>query len=115
MVFIQDDETGEILQAASNPQYTVSTFDELEPPSQVLVYPNPARELVNVYFEESPMEEMRFTLYDLSGKMVITDVIEPWQQHFTRTLGNLEQGLYILEIWSKDRRRMIYRDKMLHY
>ena len=114
-VFIQDDGTGEILQAATNPQYATSTFDELEPPSKVLIYPNPARDLVNVYFEESPREEMRFTLYDLSGKMVITDVIEQWQQLFTRTLGDLEQGMYILEIRSKDRRRVLYRDKLLHY
>jgi hypothetical protein len=114
-VFMQDDETGEILQAATNPQYTVSIFDGLEPPSRVLIYPNPARELVNVYFEESPREEMRFTLYDLSGKMVITDVIEPWEQLFTRTLSDLEQGLYIVEIRSKDRRRVLYRDKLLHY
>jgi PKD repeat protein len=114
-VFMQDDETDEILQAVTNPEYVVSTFDMLEPPSQVLIYPNPARELVNVYFEESPGEDMRFTLYDLSGKMVITDVIEPWQQHFTRTLGDLDQGLYILEIRSKDRRQVLYRNKLLHY
>ena len=114
-VFMQDDETLEILQAATNPEYVTSTFDELEPPSQVLIYPNPARELVNIYFEESPREEMRFTLYDLSGKMVITDVIEPWQQQFTRTLGDLEQGIYIVEIRTRDRKRVIYRDKLLHY
>ena len=114
-VFMQDDETGEILQAATNPQYVVSTFDELEPPSQVLIYPNPARELLNVYFEESPREDLRFTLYDLSGKMVITDVIQSWQQHFTRTLGDVEQGMYILEIRTWDKRKVLYRDKLLHY
>jgi len=114
-VFIQDDETGEILQAATNPYYTTSIFEELDLPSQVLIYPNPARELVNVYFEESPREEMQFTLYDLSGKMVITDVIGPWQQQFTRTLGDLEQGIYIVEIRTRDRKRVIHRDKLLHY
>ncbi|KPL23959.1 MAG: hypothetical protein AMS23_06095 [Bacteroides sp. SM1_62] len=115
VVFMQDDDTREILQAATNPQYTVSTFDELEPPPQVLIYPNPARDLVNVYFEKSPTEEMQFTLYDLSGKMVITDVIEPWQQQFIRSLGDVEQGLYIVEIRTRDRRRVLYRDKLLHY
>jgi hypothetical protein len=114
-VFIQDDETKEILQATTNPHYITSIFDELEPPSKVLIYPNPARELVNVYFEESPKEEMQFTLYNLSGKMVISDVIGPWQQQYTRSLNGLEQGLYIVEIRTEDRRRVIYRDKLLHY
>ena len=115
-VFMQDEETGEILQAATNPEYVVSISEEVEPPpSQVLLYPNPARELVNVYFEESPGEEMRFNLYDLSGKIVITDIIGPWQQQFTRSLGDLEQGIYIVEIRSRDRRRVLYRDKLLHY
>jgi hypothetical protein len=115
VVFIQDDLTLEILQAASNPEYAVSTFEGLEPPSQVLIYPNPARELVHVHFEETPVEEMRFTLYDLSGKMVISDVIEPWQQQFKRSLGDIEQGLYIVEIRTGDMRRVLYRDKLLHY
>jgi len=116
-VFMQDEETREILQAATNPEYVVSISGELEspPPTQVLLYPNPARELVNVYFEESPGEEMRFTLYDLSGKIVISDIIGPWQQQFSRSLGDLDQGIYIVEIRSSDRRRVLYRDKLLHY
>jgi hypothetical protein len=112
---MQDYDTREILQAATNPQYVVSAFDETEPPSQVLIYPNPARDLVNVYFEESPMDEMFFTLYDLSGKKVISDIIEPWQQLFTRSIGDIEQGMYIIEIRSSDRKRVLYRDKLLHY
>ncbi len=112
---MQDEETLEILQATTNPQFIVSVADLIESPFQVLVYPNPARELVNVYFEESPEEKMRFTLYDLSGKMVITDAIEPWQQHFTRTMDDVEQGMYILEIRTWDKRRVLYRDKLLTY
>jgi hypothetical protein len=113
-VFMQDDETKEILQAVTNPAYVTSIFEELAPSTQVLIYPNPARELVNILFEESPEKALLFTLYDLSGKLVITDVIEPWQQHFTKSLGNIEQGLYIVEIRSQESRRVIYRDKLLH-
>ena len=115
VVYVQDDATKEILQASTSFQYTTSIADESAPPSRILIYPNPAREEVNVYFEGSPVEKMRLTFYDLSGKMVITDVIEPWQRHFTRTLGDVEQGMYILEIRSWDKRRVLYRDKLLHY
>jgi hypothetical protein len=115
VVYVQDDATKEILQASTSFQYTTSISDKSVTPPQVLVYPNPAREQVNVYFQESPVAKMRLSLYDLSVKMVISDVIEPWQQHFTRTLGDVEQGLYILEIRSWDKRRVLYRDKLLHY
>ena len=92
-----------------------STPEKLEPQTRVLLYPNPARELVNVYFEEIPREAMRFTLYDLSGKKVITDLIDPWQQIYTRSLGGLERGLYIIEIRTRNKRRVIHRDKLFHY
>ena len=116
VVYLQDEITGEILQAATIPEYSsVSTFDLPEPLSEVLVYPNPAGELVNLYFEDIPGEAMQFTLYDLSGKMVITDLIDPWQQLYTRSLGGLERGLYIVEIRSRKNRRVIHRDKLFHY
>jgi hypothetical protein len=116
VVYLQDESTGEIIQAATIPEYTsVSIFDRLEPLSGVLLYPNPARELVNVYFEVLPREEMQFTLYDLSGKMVISDIIEPWQQLYTRSLGQLEQGLYIVEVRTRNKRQVLYRDKLFHY
>ena len=116
VVYLQDEVTGEILQAATIPEYSsVSTPDLQEPGSRVLVYPNPAGELVNLYFEDIPGEEMQFTLYDLSGKMVITDLIDPWQQIYTRSLGGLERGLYIIEIRTRNKKRVIHRDKLFHY
>jgi hypothetical protein len=122
VVFLQDDYTREILQAVTVPEYTypvvidtvTSTSDKLEPKTRVLLYPNPAGELVNVYFEEIPGEAMRFTLYDLSGKKVITDVIEPWQQRYARSLEDLEQGLYIVEIRTHNNRRVVHRGKLFH-
>jgi hypothetical protein len=116
VVYLQDEVTGEILQAATIPEYSsVSTFDLVEPPSGILVYPNPAGELVNLYFEDIPGETMQFTLYDLSGKMVLTDLIDPWQQLYTRSLGGLERGLYIIEVRNRKNKRVFHRDKLFHY
>jgi PKD repeat protein len=115
VVFIQDDETREILQVASSFQYNTSAFDETAPEFRVWIYPNPARELVNVRFEDTPEHGMRFMLYELSGRMVMSDVIEPWQQHFTRSIEELPWGMYIVEIRSGDKKRVLYRDKLLHY
>jgi hypothetical protein len=116
VVYLQDEYTDEILQAATIPEYSsVSAFDLLELPSRVLLYPNPAGELVNIFFEDVPGEVMQFTLYDLSGKMVITDLIDPWQQLYTRSLGGLERGLYIIEVRNRKNKQIIHRDKLFHY
>ncbi len=116
VVYLQDELTGEILQAATIPEYTsVSAPDLQELSSGVLVYPNPAGELVNLYFDDIPGEEMQFTLYDLSGKLVMTDLIDPWQQLYSRSLGGLEKGLYIVEVRARKNRRIIHRDKLFHY
>lgn len=116
VAYLQDEVTGEILQAATIPEYSsVSTFDLKEPSSGVMVYPNPAGELVNLYFENVPTEMIQFNLYDLSGKMVITDLIEPWQQLYTRNLGGLEKGLYIIEVRARKSMRVIHRDMLFHY
>jgi hypothetical protein len=116
VVYLQDELTGEILQAASIPEYSsVSAPDLQESGPGVLVYPNPAGELVNLFFEDVPGEVMQLTLYDLSGKIVITDLIDPWQQRYSRNLSGLERGLYIIEIRTRNNRRLIHRDKLLHY
>jgi hypothetical protein len=133
-VFMQDEETGKILQAAYPKIYcydkwpfgyrcypidynfnceTLTGLEETK--SQVLLYPNPAKEIVNVSFEGITKEEMQFTLYDLAGKIVISDIIDPWQQHYTRPLGDLGQGLYIVEIRTNNDKQIFYRGKLFHY
>ncbi len=116
VAFLQDDETREILQAVTIPENCITnTPDKVEPKAQVLLYPNPASEIVNIFFEEIPKEEMQFILYDPTGKIVISDVIESWQQCYTRSIWKLEPGMYIVEIRTNNDKQFFYRGKLLHY
>jgi hypothetical protein len=116
VLYLQDERTGEILQAATIPEYsTVSVPGAPAPLSLVRLYPNPAGERVHIYFEKVPETTLGLTFYDLSGKPVFTDVIHPLEQHYTRSLGGLEKGLYIVEVRSYRDRQVLYRDKLLHY
>jgi hypothetical protein len=116
VIYIQDESTGEILQAATIPEYsTVSVPGTRESRPGVKLYPNPAGEYVHISFEVVPEEAMRLTFYDLSGKPVIKDLIDPLQQPYTRSLGRLEKGLYIIEVRSYRDSRVLYREKLLHY
>jgi hypothetical protein len=116
VAFLQDDNTREILQAVTMPENCITnTLDKIEPKAQVLLYPNPASEMVNIFFEEIPKEEIQLTLYDLAGKVLISDIIEPWTQDYSMSLGDLEQGLYIVEIRTNKNKHISYRGKLLHY
>jgi PKD repeat protein len=116
VVYLQDEVTGEILQAATIPEYSSVAVPELQGTgSGVVIYPNPAGELVHIFFEDEPGETMQLTLYDLSGKLVITDLIDPWQRRFSRSLGGLDRGLYIVEIRTRNKKHVIHRDKLFHY
>ena len=70
---------------------------------------------MNVSFEGVIKESMQFTLYDLAGKIVISDIIESWQQRYTRSLRDLGQGLYIVEIRTNNDKQIFYRGKLFHY
>jgi hypothetical protein len=46
---------------------------------------------------------------------MINDIIEPWQQHYTFSMGDLDQGMYIIEIRTSKDKQIYYRGKLLHY
>ena len=116
VVYLQDEVTGEVLQAATIPEFSsVSAPDLQQEPTGILVYPNPAGEHVHVYFEDPPLEPLQLALYDLSGKMVLLERIAPLQQRFTLPLGDLEKGLYIMQIRTGTKMQPIHRDRLFHY
>jgi hypothetical protein len=116
VAYLQDENTGEILQAACIPEYSSVSSPELpESRTRVLLYPNPAGETVNLYFEEMPQEALWVRLYALSGQLMLTDRIQPWQQLYSLLLDGLERGLYLMEIRSVKNRRILFRDKLIHY
>ena len=116
VAWMQDERTGEILQAATLPEYsTVSAPEVPESLTRIWLYPNPAREEVNIYFGDVPQEAMTLRLYDLSGKIVSTATIQAWQQHYTHRLDGFDRGIYIVEIRSAGIQQVLYRDKLILY
>jgi hypothetical protein len=116
VAYMQDEKTGEILQAATFPEYsTVSAPGIPESPAGIRLYPNPAGEGVNIYFRDIPQGAMSLKLYDLSGKIVSTATIQAWQQQYTHRLDGLDRGIYIVEIRSAGKLQVLYREKLIHY
>lgn len=65
----------------------------------VVVYPNPAKDKLNVYFKDVSNETVRINLIDASGRTVKTQ-----QHNFTMNsnlqidLGNVAKGVYTVEL-----------------
>ena len=118
VAFIQDYNTKEILQTAINSEYYSSTgtlVNEAEVAPNVIFYPNPAKEHVNIWFEQIPQESLSLMMYDISGKLVHTDQVFPNEQIKTVELNQLSNGLYIIELRKERNGAVYHRAKIFHH
>lgn len=72
-------------------------IDEIEMNRGISVYPNPAKDILNVLFIEVPKENQDYIIVDSSGKIVQEGVLAN-QQKFKLQIENLEAGNYIFQI-----------------
>ena len=64
----------------------------------VVVYPNPASDIINLRFD-SPLEgEITVTLLDSQGKLVKSDMIESTMLEKQLNLQDLPAGIYYLRL-----------------
>ena len=117
VAFIQDDNTKEILQAATTRKYIPSngTWEGgIKLGRKILLYPNPAPEQLNIYFEQRPDETLDLRIYNMSGRMVLYDRVPDQTMIHTVNVNQLPEGLYILELRTKNRGELYYRTKFFH-
>ena len=81
--------SGEVTQLYNYTPMTVS-IDEAEANNEILVYPNPANDVLNF----STQERLEFSLFDMSGKMVMTGDVNPGQ---SLDISKLDEGIYVVE------------------
>jgi hypothetical protein len=116
--FIQDDNSKEVLQAATTQTYSPPSTTGEGPEvkeSRILLYPNPAGEYVNVYFEQRPTEDLELRIYNMSGRMVLYEEVPAGKVLQTIELSSIPDGLYILELRTERRGDLFYRSKFFHY
>lgn len=106
VVFIQDQNvapTGrkEVLQAEINIAPVlppVITGSETFFNSQIQIYPNPAREILNIKLAERSRTFIPLELIDNFGKAILTDGFKPGEQSKSLSTGELANGVYVLKI-----------------
>jgi len=80
-------------------QISVATIKkELEIQVDILVYPNPASDVLNIRFGSSLPSEIDLALLDSNGRVVKSEVIESAVIEKQLNLQELPEGIYILRL-----------------
>lgn len=108
VAFLQDEITGEILQARllNTPQYIppASIITGLEPEflNRVLLYPNPAKEELNVRLPAQAIEEIEVELLDSYGRCAHKTSFRRGEDRKSIDTLPLASGMYVLQLGVKN-------------
>lgn len=67
--------------------------------SAVKVYPNPATDQVNLQLAVAAGQVAKAELYDLTGKLLVSETLAPEQGVYQLNTSGLQPGTYIIRIW----------------
>ncbi|MEM0998305.1 MAG: T9SS type A sorting domain-containing protein [Bacteroidota bacterium] len=81
------------------------------PNARITVYPNPAKDRLQVDWEGIPAGKKRLKLYDLQGRMVNSQVLTPARNGRLTLDLNLQDGLYFLALTADE--EVVFRQKVL--
>ncbi len=74
-------------------------LDELEN-DEVFIYPNPAKDFINISIENSDAQDMRVDLLDMQGKNILTFSVGSGINNIST--ANLDKGIYLVKISNPD-------------
>jgi hypothetical protein len=77
---------------------TISGIQSLKLNEEVQVYPNPAEDIINVYFGHSLSSQANIVVYNSLGQKVKESIIPTGTQLSSLNVYDLKQGLYFVQI-----------------
>lgn len=80
---------------------TISVINTFRPTDQMLsVFPNPAKDVLNITFENSTQSKLQIMIFDLSGRRMQRLEMDKLNSHFVTSINisSLIQGAYILQV-----------------
>ncbi|MBE0654618.1 MAG: T9SS type A sorting domain-containing protein, partial [Bacteroidales bacterium] len=113
--FIQNDDTREVYQAETLDTTNLTTGIENEDLRkwEVMVYPNPATDLLNVLIRvPGDRDDYEIELFDQVGRMVLTEKIYRYEDLKQINLDALNKGIYYVRI-RDDHKRVLFVNKVI--
>ena len=65
---------------------------------KVNLYPNPVNQDLNIEFSENPTSQVQLKLMDLTGKVIVTRIVNSPSNILRLNMNDLTAGVYFLEI-----------------
>jgi hypothetical protein len=101
--FIQDVETGAIYQSANIQEVPLLSYSEVLSNNSlaqmgIQIYPNPAREHLNLTLDQDNSEKLQLKVFDLTGKLIMEERVEPGVFQHEINTQKLKTGMYNLMI-----------------
>jgi len=87
---------------------TTSINENIKISKEILLYPNPASDLLIINMENYDNEPITLNIYNIFGSLVQSEILH--SDHQTISVENLSNGIYIMEMRSKD---WIEKQKMI--
>ncbi|ESU29653.1 hypothetical protein FLJC2902T_01250 [Flavobacterium limnosediminis JC2902] len=84
-------------------QLSVSEFEN----NNFIFYPNPAKDLITVSVKNNQEEISNITIYDISGKIVLSKKFSALITSETIDLSRVSKGMYLIEVTSKSNLKTI--------
>lgn len=82
-----------------------------EVPAEISIYPNPVDDKLIIDLEKNMNNNYKFTIYDICGKIKISDEIRFFNKQYSMNVGNLNTGIYFLRI--TDENSNVYNHKFV--
>ncbi len=110
VAWLQNSDTKAVIQAASvdvgdkGDNIVTAIDDEILDSDNVMIYPNPANEIVTVSFDVELNEDFDWTLYNQVGQLIKTGLVFRGNQDFKIETKLFPSGMYYLSVGNENRR-----------
>ena len=76
---------------------------------QLIVFPNPAQNLINTKITDSLNGTIKINMYDVNGRIVLSDQSEKSIESFEKTfnISTLASGMYTIQVNIANRKTMV--------
>jgi hypothetical protein len=64
----------------------------------IQIFPNPAKDVLQIQFTEEPKNKLQVQIYDLTGRLVQSETLQRGQMLYQIAVGGLNEGAYLLQI-----------------
>lgn len=85
-----------LTQGFQQPNYTITMIEDFDNNANIIVYPNPADDFVNIDMGSTNLDKYHFELFDVTGKLLVKGNIN--NKITTLDLGSYASNVYFIRL-----------------